>query len=156
MKEYKKSKIVRKTSVFPASRSKVFEMLSGFKILSEKASPYIKFRPVGNKKDFVWKEGETFDFKAKLFGFIPFGTHSINVIEFKEDGRIYTNEKNTYVPVWNHEIILKDLSDSKTEYTDNVEIYAGWKTFFVYTWAKSFYSHRQKKWIKILKSEQGE
>ncbi len=55
-----------------------------------------------------------------------------------------------YVPVWNHEIILNKIDETKTEYTDIVEIYAGWKTDFVYIWAKLFYAHRQKKWIKIL------
>ncbi len=91
-------------------------------------------------------------FKTKLLGIIPFGTHHIQVIEFNIDKRIYTNEQNTYIPVWNHEIVLKESGKQQTEYTDRVEIYAGWKTYFVYLWAKLFYAHRQKKWIKILNS----
>ena len=27
---------------------------------------------------------------------------------------------------------------------------AGWKTIFVWMWANCFYTHRQKKWIKLL------
>lgn len=42
------------------------------------------------------------------------------------------------------------IDDNVTEYTDEVEIYAGWKTPIVYLWAKMFYGHRQKKWIKLL------
>lgn len=85
-----------------------------------------------------------------MFCILPFGTHTIHVIDFKKDG-IYTNESNTFVPVWNHRIELKDNGNGTTEYSDEVEICAGWKTFFVWMWAKSFYSHRQKKWIRLLK-----
>ncbi len=149
----KKSRIVKRTSVFPAAESKVFNLLQEFKTLSKIAYPYITFSPINNSKELLWREGETFMFKAKLLGCIPFGIHTIHVVDFKEDeNRIYTNESNTYVPVWNHEIVLRRLSDTKTEYTDIVEIYAGWKTYFVYIWAKLFYAHRQRKWIRILNS----
>ena len=97
----------------------------------------------------VWEVGRSFSFDFKMFGFIPLGVHVINVKEFNPDN-IYTNEGNPFCPVWNHRIILKETADGKTEYTDEVEIGAGWKTPFVYLWAKAFYSHRQKKWIKLL------
>ncbi len=145
----KKAKIVKVTSVFPASKKEVFKLLQEFEMLSKIAYPYITFKPVNDDKKLLWKEGQIFVFKAKLLGIIPFGTHTINVIHFKED-KIYTNEQNTYVPVWNHEIILKKLDEQTTEYTDIVEIYAGWKTYFVYLWANLFYRHRQRKWIRIL------
>ncbi len=73
------TKIVKHTSVFPASKSQVFELLQEFETLSQIAYPYITFNPVDNSKNLLWKEGETFVFKAKLLGFIPFGTHTINV-----------------------------------------------------------------------------
>ncbi len=145
-----KSKIIQLTSVFPASKKEVFDLLQEFKMLNKIASPYVTFKPVNNNEKLVWKEGGTFMFRTKLFGFIPFGIHKINVIEFNKDKRIYTNEQNTYISVWNHEIVLKELDAHKTEYTDIVEINAGRKTYFVYIWAKLFYTHRQKKWIRIL------
>ncbi len=145
-----KRKIVKLTSVFPASKEEVFKLLQEFKMLSQIAYPYITFKPVNYSEKLIWKEGETFVFRAKLLGIIPFGIHKINVISFSQDKGIYTNEQNTYVSIWNHEIVLKELVEQKTEYTDIVEIYAGWKTYFVYIWAKLFYAHRQKKWIKIL------
>ncbi len=150
MKKFKKSKVVRVSSIFPASKERVFELLQEFETLSEIAYPYIAFKPINGNESLKWEVGETFVFKAKLLGFIPFGLHTIEVIEFDFDTRVYTNESNTYVPVWNHEIVLKELSDGKTHYTDEIEIYAGWKTPFVYIWAKSFYKHRQRKWISIL------
>ncbi len=147
----RKSKVVNKKSVFPASKEKVYNMLSEFEMLSKIAYPYITFKPVDGNKNLIWKAGKEFEFKAKLLGFIPFGTHRIKVIDFDMD-KVYTNEVNTYVETWNHEIILKELSDGTTQYSDIVEIYAGWRTPFVYLWATLFYRHRQKKWIKILKS----
>ncbi|MBR5090525.1 MAG: hypothetical protein IK093_13935, partial [Ruminiclostridium sp.] len=57
---------------------------------------------------------------------------------------------NEHVPIWNHEILLKDMGD-RCEYTDNVEIGAGRKTIFIYIWACLFYRHRQRKWIRMLK-----
>ncbi len=146
-----KTRFCKITSIFPASKNTVFNLLKNFEILKEIAYPYITFIPINNSNNLVWKEGKTFIFKAKLLGFIPFGIHKITVIDFKENGKIYTHEKNTYVPIWYHEIILKKTNENETEYTDIIEIYAGWKTYFVYLWAKLFYAHRQRKWIKILK-----
>lgn len=34
--------------------------------------------------------------------------------------------------LWNHEIKLIELDGSHTEYTDRVEIKAGWKTLFIW------------------------
>ncbi len=150
MRKYRYRKVVELTSIFPANRETVFHLLQGFDILKKITFPYITFKPLNNKEDFQWKEGETFQFKAKVFGFIPFGIHSIKIVKFTDD-IISSNETNTYVKVWNHDIILREVGKNFTEYTDRVEIGAGIITDIVYLWSKSFYRHRQEKWIKILK-----
>ena len=66
-----------------------------------------------------------------MFGIIPFGTHTIHVIRFGLDEGIYTNEGNEYVPIWNHEIILEELSENRCRYTDKVDIDAGCKTILI-------------------------
>lgn len=68
----------------------------------------------------------------------------------KKSYEVYTKEANVHVPVWNHQIILREIERDRTEYIDEVDLYAGWKTPFVYLWAKYFYAHRQKKWLKLL------
>ena len=141
---------IRKTSVFPASKNEVFKRLQKLETLQKIAYPYATFTPVNGKKNIVWKAGETSSYRFRLFGLIPFGTHTIHVVHFGLDEGIYTHEGNEYVPVWNHEIILKGIDDTHTEYTDNVTIDAGWKTIFIYLWAVCFYSHRQREWIKLL------
>lgn len=145
-----KNKIVYKKSTFSADIDTVFNLLTDLKTLQYVAHPYAKFIPIGEEQNIIWEEGRSFSFKFKMFCVIPYGTHTIQVIDFKKDG-IYTNEHNTYVPTWNHRIKLKDNGNGTTEYSDEVEIGAGWKTIFVWCWAYLFYRHRQKKWSKLLK-----
>lgn len=145
-----KSKTVVKTSIFKATRKEMFEKLQEIKTLQHIAYPYATFEPVECDGNLLWKEGEVFSFKLKLFGFIPFGIHTIRVIRFDENTGIYTCEGNKHVPTWNHEIILESVDEGYLQYTDKVEIAAGWKTPFVYWWASLFYAHRQKKWRKLL------
>lgn len=141
---------VIKTSIFPASKDEVFRRLKKLKTLQYIAAPFATFTPVSKGHGMVWEENRTSSFYFRLFGFIPLGRHTIKVITFTRDGDIYTHEKNPHVPVWNHRIVLKPIDDNNTLYTDIVEIGAGWKTLFVYLWARAFYSHRQRKWRKLL------
>ncbi len=142
-------KIVERSTVLPAPKSRVFALLGELRTLQYIAAPYIYFAPVDAANGLRWRAGETFVFRTKLFGIIPFGQHTIRVVAF-DPNRIYTNEGNRHVPVWNHEIILRELDGGRTSYTDRVELFAGWKTPFVYAWATLFYAHRQRKWRKLL------
>lgn len=146
-------KTVIKTSLFYADKKDFFKELQKLKTLQYIAFPYAVFEPTDGNADLVWTEGKCYSFKLRLFGVIPFGEHKIRIIEFDEEKGIYTEESNKYVPVWNHRILLKTADDNFVEYTDKVEIGAGWKTLFVYLWAKAFYAHRQRKWRKILKKD---
>ena len=140
--------IVRKSSVFPAPRDVVFEKLQKLETLQTIAKPYATFEPVGSV-DPVWTAGSSSDYRFRLFGVIPFGTHTIHILLFDPEG-ISSKEGNEHVPVWNHDITLYPLDEYHTVYTDRVEIQAGWKTVFVWMWAEAFYAHRQRKWIKLL------
>ncbi len=141
--------IVQKTSVFPASRDAVFQKLQRPETLQNIAKPYAAFEPVDSAAA-VWTVGSTSSWRLRLFGFIPFGTHTIRIVRFDPEG-ISSREGNRHVPVWNHDIRLVPVDESHTEYTDRVEIRAGWKTLFIWLWAKAFYAHRQRKWIRLLK-----
>lgn len=143
-------KLVVKTSIFPVPQQVVFRKLQELQTLQYIAKPYATFTPVDGKSDLIWEENAVFSFQFKLFGFIPLGTHTIHVHSFSEDKGIYTHEHNPHVPVWDHRIVLEPLAPDKTRYTDEVEIGAGWKTPFIYLWAKAFYAHRQRKWLWLL------
>lgn len=142
---------VKKTSVFPATENEIFEKLQKLETLQHIAYPMATFTPVDGNGSLIWQAGAEFAFAFKLFGFIPFGIHRIKVLRFDLDTGIFTEERNPHVPVWNHQIIVKKIDDSHTQYSDIVDINAGWKTIFVYLWANCFYSHRQRKWLNLLK-----
>lgn len=142
-------KTVAKTSIFPVPREVVFEKLQQLETLQFIAAPYATFTPVDANDPLVWKAGASSSYRFKMWGFIPFGIHTINIEQFDID-KVRSREGNKFVPVWNHKIYLKDLN-GKTEYTDEVDIDAGWKTIFVWIWAKAFYAHRQKKWLVLLR-----
>lgn len=141
--------IVRKSSVFPASRDVVFEKLQKLETLQTIAKPYATFEPVG-AAELVWTVGSTSAYRFRLFGVIPFGTHTIHIVRFEPDG-VSSREGNKRVPVWNHDITMIPLDDNHTKYRDRVEIQASWKTPFIWLWANAFYAHRQRKWIQLLK-----
>jgi len=141
--------IVQKTSVFPAPRDVVFQKLQRLETLRAIASPYAAFEPVDSTAD-VWTVGGKSSYRLRLFGFIPFGTHTIRIVRFDPE-KVSSREGNGHVPVWNHDILLVPVDESHTEYTDRVELRAGWKTIFIWLWAKAFYAHRQRKWIRLLK-----
>ncbi|MBR1457570.1 MAG: hypothetical protein IJ594_10495 [Oscillospiraceae bacterium] len=145
---------VRKTSVFPAERDVVFTELQKLSTLQYIAAPFASFVPVDASHSQTWTVGSTSAYRFRLFGLIPFGTHTIRIERFDRDG-VSSREGNEHVPVWNHRIYLKDRG-SETEYTDEVDICAGWKTAFVWLWAKAFYAHRQKKWIRLLRDKGNE
>lgn len=144
-------KTVRRTSVFPAHRDAVFAKLQELATLQYIAAPYASFTPVDAAQPVIWTAGSTSSYRFRLFGILPFGTHTIRIEQFGHDC-IKSRERNEHVSVWNHTIYLRDHGDC-TEYTDEVDIEAGWKTVFIRLWAEAFYAHRQKKWIRLLKMQ---
>ena len=140
--------IVQKSSLFPASKETVFRKLQQLETLQLIAKPFATFEPVGETVS-TWEVGSTSAYRFRLFGLIPYGTHTIHILRFDPDG-VSSREGNAHVPVWNHEISLVEKDESHTLYTDRVEIRAGWKTAFIWLWANAFYAHRQRKWVRLL------
>ena len=89
--------IVKKSSVFPASRDVVFEKLQKLETLQYIAKPYATFEPVGADEP-AWKAGSTTEYLFRLFGVIPFGTHKIRIVRFDPKG-VSSHEGNEHVPV---------------------------------------------------------
>lgn len=141
------------SSVFPASAEVVFTKLQDISTLQIIAKPLMRFKAVEDTDaSLVPEKDRTYRFYLKIFNVIPFGIHTIHVIEFDpQTKRIYTHESNPSVSIWNHRITLEPLDPYSVRYTDEVEIYAGWKTSLIYLWSRLFYSHRQKKWRRLLR-----
>ena len=94
--------IVQKSALFQASKETVFRKLQQLETLQRIAKPYASFEPIGEVVS-TWAVGSTSAYRFRLFGVIPFGTHTIHILRFDPDG-VSSHEGNEHVPVWNHEI----------------------------------------------------
>ena len=115
------------------------------------AKPFARFIPLDDNQSIKWKEEPSshFDYTYLVYSL---RTHKIDVISFDKDSGISTLENNKHIPIWNHQIYLEPVDEGTTRYSDEVEIGASWKTPFVALWAKAFYTHRQRKWKRLLRN----
>lgn len=144
-----KQKTMMRFCILPADSEIIWEKLKEMKTLQYIAFPYAVFKPAEHT-GMRWQAGQTSRFYFRLFGLIPLGIHTITIKTFDAETKtIISQEHNRFVPRWEHTICLKKQSGG-TRYTDEVTIAAGWKTPFVFLWAKAFYAHRQKKWLRLL------
>jgi len=125
-------------------------------LLRRIAAPILEFRPeAGTVLPERWVPGgpDTFRVSLRLLGILPMGRHEIRVRYIDEERReIYTNERGSMTPVWNHRITMRPSEDGKTIYTDELEIKAGWRTPFVWIFTQIFFHHRQRRWRCIARS----
>ena len=131
---------VTKTPVFPAPREEVFRLLRKTDTPAYITGP---FAPAGEAAD-AWEAGSISGYRLKRFGVFSFGIRTIHIPRFDPDG-VRSREGNgiTRVP----------LDAGHTEYTDRVEIRAGWKTVPVRLWARAFCARRQRRWRRLLRGE---
>ena len=73
--------IVQKTSVFPAAKETVFRKLQQLETLQYIAKPYAAFEPIGEAVS-IWAVGSTSAYRFRIFGVIPYGTHTIHAFMF--------------------------------------------------------------------------
>lgn len=123
-------------------------------LLNFVAKGKVTFKPAGGHFPETWQEGSTVSTKMLIYGFIPFGgLHNLFVEKIDSSNKIIqTKEWDNIVKIWNHKISMKKTELNKIVYKDEIIIYAGLLTGFVTWWAKSFYKHRQKRWLIIAKN----
>ena len=144
---------VKITSIFNDNIKNIYQNVQNPYLLLKVASPVLKFEPIHpltlpNR----WELNKIYKLKLYFFNFLPIGFHNIKVVKIdSENYEIVSNEHGNITNIWNHYIYLKKIDEKKTEYTDVVEIKAGFLTFFVYIFAQYFYRHRQRKWKDIIK-----
>jgi len=87
-----------------------------------------------------------------LFGFIPLWKHQLYFAEIDSVERhLSTQEHGGLVSVWNHQILVHDISNNKSRYEDIVDIEAGLFTPLVWFFAQVLYRYRQKRWKRLLR-----
>lgn len=146
--------MVRLTTHIPASPDKIWQELQTSRLLQYVARGLVRFVPAGGKAfPDVWTEGR---YKAwlLLFGFFPIGWQVIGLEFPPSDGqhkRLRDNGCGWLIRTWDHLITIAPEGEG-TRYTDEVRIDAGWLTVPVTLFARVFYAHRQRRWIKLANS----
>lgn len=147
------SRIKRLTvsSIFPAAPDEIWQRLARVDTMRYVARPLLMFASAEGGGE-EWQAGETMRFRLRILGILPLGFHTVRLDTV--DSAAYTmqtRESSRLIPVWNHHIAVAAAEDGRSRYTDSLEIGAGWRTGFVYWFAKLFFRHRHKRWFRLLR-----
>jgi len=117
------------------------------------ARPMVFFSPV-DAAGFPasWAPG-THWVKLTLFGFVPFGRQAI-VISLPAVDRGFAVRDAGYsrlIRVWDH-LITMEPDSRGVRYRDQVDIHAGLLTPLIWVFARFFYQHRQRRWLKLVRN----
>ncbi len=139
------------TSRFPIDIETAWAKVQTPELLKFITKGKVKFRPLNGGFPRFLEEGKTVETRMLVYGFIPFG--GIHTLYFEkidsEHHILQTKEKDSVAKVWNHKISMTKINDNHIEYEDEILIYAGALTGILVWWARSFYEHRQRRWLKI-------
>ncbi len=146
---------VRISRQLNCTESELWDKISKQESLKFVASPILTFIPVGtgilNSK---WEVGRIYRFKLYFLKFIPLGLHTIQIMKIDQNQNIISShESGLLTPVWNHKISFKEIMPSLVNYSDEIEIKAGWLTPFIGLFAHVFYRHRQRRWKILLQNK---
>ena len=120
-------------------------------LLARVTWPLLRFAGVGPAPlPERWVEGKSSTVSMFLFGILPMGRHTIRIVSLDSGQRVLeTRESGRLAPVWNHRIEVTGDGPSRTTYSDEVEIHAGWRTPAVWLFARLFYRYRQWRWRRL-------
>ncbi|MBT8114032.1 MAG: hypothetical protein KJP04_01535 [Arenicella sp.] len=99
----------------------------------------------------LFYEGQVVETRLLVFNFIPAWKHRLNVVRIDHDKReLASQEAGGLITRWNHRKWVEKGSGQGSLYTDEIDIDAGWLTFFVWLYAHIFYRYRQRRMRKYL------
>ncbi|KPP86975.1 hypothetical protein [Erythrobacter sp. HL-111] len=137
------------------SPEQAFAQVRRSALLEHIAAPLIRFKPLGRPFPEFWHPGE---YRARmfLFGVIPIGWQAVVISLPEPSGKVLYVRDNGYGPLirqWDHWIAIgPDPGGRGTRYIDQVTIDAGVLTPIVAGFARSFYTHRQRRWRALVES----
>jgi hypothetical protein len=116
------------------------------------ASPILYFSPVNDTDlNSNWEINREYNLRLYFLKFIPLGFHRIIVKKIDiSTNEIISKEYGLLAKVWNHTIKFNSINPDQIEYTDIIEIKAGFLTAFIWMFSHFFYRHRQRKWKLLL------
>ncbi len=146
---------VRISSQLHCTESELWGNISKQESLKFIAAPILTFIPAGTGAcNNRWEVGQVYSFKLYFLTFIPLGLHTIKIINVDyNQNSISSHESGLLTPVWNHKISFKEITPGLVNYSDEIEIRAGWLTPFICLFAHVFYRHRQRRWQILLENK---
>ena len=130
-----------------------WEQVQSPALLQHLAAPLITFHPRGAPFPALWEERE-YLVGLRLYGLLPVGEQVIG-IERPQTGApaggyvLRDNGRGGAIKRWDHLMLLAPEAGG-TRYTDQVEIEAGLITPLAAAFARSFYRHRQRRWLQLI------
>jgi len=137
-------------STFKVSADQVWDTLQKASTLEFVARGVISYKNVANFPEY-WQVGTRINVLPVLFRVLPQGDYWVEFVEIDQANMVIkTQEESPSIKLWNHTMVVRPVSDFVCEYTDIIEIDAGRKTALVAGFARFFYRHRHKRWLKLL------
>lgn len=116
------------------------------------AKPIVQFRPIDpSTLPENWTEG-TYWVALKVLDIIPFGRQAIRISfpSVKTGFAIRDNGYSAVIRTWDHTITIVEAQEG-CRYEDRIEVAAGLLTPFVWLFARMFYTHRQRRWRRLVR-----
>ena len=134
---------------------KVWDEVNRPQLLMFVAHPILHFEPIepAHLPD-QWADGD-YLFQLRWRKMVPLGKQVVSISRPVMDGtsrRLRDNGHSALAKRWDH-LISVEPDGNGTRYTDRIEIDAGIATPVVAAFARRFYSHRQRRWHKLVESD---
>lgn len=148
--------LARISTHLACTQGELWDQISRPQSLQFVVSPLLKFRAVEpGTLDGEWEVGRDYQLQLYLLGHFPLGRHTIYLTRVdREQNTIASRERGLLARVWNHTIFFREITPGLVNYTDEIEIQAGWLTPFIWAFAHLFYHHRQRRRKVLLKQNQ--
>jgi hypothetical protein len=138
------------------SAERAWEEVQRSRLLAYVSWPLLTFEPVAFAPiPPMWTEG-THEVKMRGFGLIPLGLQKIVISRPAAGPQIYQirdNGSGDLVSRWDHLITITPAQADRCLYRDDVEIRAGVLTPLMWAFAWLLYTHRQRRWRKLVSAD---
>lgn len=140
-------------SVLQCGKEKAWELLETVGLLQHLSWPFLQFRPLpGEQLPAMWRMGQKLTVQLICCGVIPLGEHTIEIERLNpQTGEIQSRESNRWTAVWNHRIVLEEISAQQCLYLDEVELHAGRVTDLVALAVRFLLRYRQTRWQALAR-----
>ncbi|MGB5490151.1 MAG: hypothetical protein WBM76_04925 [Woeseiaceae bacterium] len=148
-------KTIELSTMLAASPAKVIDHVGRSALLEYVSRGVLRLVPV-EPPNFpeIWPEGH-YRVKLYLFGFIPLGWQVIDIERQPRSDKTWSIRDNGHgwaVKTWDHVIEVTPRGEG-SYYTDRIILDAGVLTSVVAVFVKLLYSHRQRRWRKLVAND---